>query len=99
MLCGMIIPFLFTAFLKLYRDPRDEIAWWSIFFASLGGVCLTTSSMTVVPAAVAAGICALMIKKRSWRLLPGAILCILPDMAVLCLYMAVKLHWITLYAK
>lgn len=99
MLCGMIIPFLLTAFLKLYGNHKDEMAWWSIFFVSLGGVCLTTSSMTLVPAAVAAGGLTLMLTKKNWKLIPRAILCVLPDILVLCLYMAVKLDWITLSAK
>ena len=82
MLEGLVIPFLFLLFVRLYRDPEDKMAWWGLFFTALGAVCLTTSSMTVVPAAVFAG---------------G--LAILPDMAVLALYLAVKLRIVILAAK
>lgn len=99
MLQGLVIPFLLTAFLRLYKDSKDEIGWWSIFFAALGAVCLTTSSMTLVPAAVLAGVLPVMVKRRTIRPILQAAICILPDIGVAVLYLAVRLHWITLMAK
>lgn len=98
MLHGLVIPLLFTAFLQLYQKKEDKEAYWRIFFASLGGICLTTSSMTVVPAAVAAGTLAAAVKNRSLKMVGKAFLCVLPDIAVLALYLLVQMGLVTLYA-
>ena len=99
MLEGLVIPFLFLLFVRLYRDPEDKMAWWGLFFTALGAVCLTTSSMTVVPAAVFAGILPTALKQKKIRPLFRGGLAILPDMAVLALYLAVKLRIVILAAK
>ena len=99
MLEGLVIPFLFLLFVRLYRDPEDKMAWWGLFFTALGAVCLTTSSMTVVPAAVFAGILPTALKQKKIRPLFRGVLAILPDVAVLALYLAVKLRIVTLAAK
>ena len=99
MLEGLVIPFLFLLFVRIYRDPEDHLAWWTLFFVSLGAVCLSTSSMTVVPAAVFAGILPTVLKKKKIRPMIRAFLTILPDVAVLMLYLAVKLRIVTLAAK
>ena len=99
MLEGLVIPFLFLLFVRIYREPEDHLAWWTLFFVSLGAVCLSTSSMTVVPAAVFAGILPTALKKKKIRPLIRAFLAILPDVAVLMLYLAVKLRIVTLVAK
>ena len=99
MLEGLVIPFLFLLFVRIYREPEDHLAWWTLFFVSLGAVCLRTSSMTVVPAAVFAGILPTALKKKKIRPLIRAFLAILPDVAVLMLYLAVKLKIVTLVAK
>lgn len=99
MLEGLVIPFLFLLFVRLYRDPEDKMAWWGLFFTALGAVCLTTSSMTVVPAAVFAGIFAYSAEtEENPAAVPGG-LAILPDMTVLALYLAVKLRIVILAAK
>ena len=99
MLEGLVIPFLFLLFVRLYRDPEDKMAWWGLFFTALGAVCLTTSSMTVVPSAVFAGILPTALKQKKIRPLFRGGLAILPDMAVLALYLAVKLRIVILAAK
>lgn len=99
MLEGLVIPFLFLLFVRLYRDPEDKMAWWGLFFTALGAVCLTTSSMTVVPAAVFAGILPTALKQKKIRPLFRGGLAILPDVAVLALYLAVKLRIVILAAK
>ena len=99
MLEGLVIPFLFLLFVRLYRDTEDKMAWWGLFFTALGAVCLTTSSMTVVPAAVFAGILPTALKQKKIRPLFRGVLAILPDMAVLALYLAVKLRIVILAAK
>ena len=99
MLQGLVIPFLFLLFVRIYRDAEDRLAWWGVFFVSLGAVCLTTSSMTVVPAAVFAGILPTALKKRKIRPLFRAFLAIVPDLLVMALYFAVKLKFVTLAAK
>ena len=99
MLEGLVIPFLFLLFVRICRDAEDRLAWWGVFFVSLGAVCLTTSSMTVVPAAVFAGILPTALKKRKIRPLFRALLAIVPDLLVMALYLAVKLKFVTLAAK
>ena len=76
MLEGLVIPFLFLLFVRIYRDPEDKMAWWGLFFVFLGAVCLTTSSMTVVPAAVFAGILPTALKQKKIRPLIRAFLAI-----------------------
>ena len=99
MLEGLVIPFLFLLFVRIYRDREDRLAWWSVFFVSLGAVCLTTSSMTVVPAAVFAGSLPTALKSKKLRPLFRAFLAILPDLLVMALYLAVRLKFVTLTAK
>ena len=98
-LSGLVIPFLFLSFFKLYAAQEDKLAWWSLFFTALGGICLSTSSMTVVPAGILAGVVALMILKKKWKPLIPAFFCVLPDVAVMVLYVGVKMHLFSLVAK
>lgn len=99
MLQGLVVPFLLLASLRLYENAGDRLAWWSIFFTSLGALCLTTSSMTLVPAAVLAGVLPVVVKNKRIRLVFPAFACILPDVAVMALYLTVRLGMIRLAAK
>jgi hypothetical protein len=99
LLYALSLPCLFLLFLELYRKPEERFFWWGIFAVSLGSVCLTTSSMTVIPAAVGAAVLAMMILKKTIRPLLPAMLGILPDLCLLAFYLAVKLHYLNLPAK
>ncbi len=99
MLYALALPCLFLLFLELYRNPKERLFWWSIFAVSLGTVCLTTSSMTVIPAAVGAATLVIMILKKTIRPLLPALFGILPDLCLLAFYLAVKINDLKLPAK
>lgn len=96
---GLALPWLLLIFLKLYRNERDRFWWFQIFAVSLGSVAISTSSMTLIPAAVLAGTVPLLFWRKRWSLCGHYAASVIPDILVLILYVSVNAGFLRLSAR
>lgn len=86
-LANVVIPFILYLGLCLFGRIDDKKSWFMLFCTGIAGVNISMSGMSILPVAISAVALLAIFVHRAWRYLKYYILCILPSVAVLAVYL------------
>ncbi len=89
---------LLYLFLKIYGHPWEKRNWIQLFLVSWGAMAVSASAMILVPTAILAYGCVVTIHERKWQPLLRSVLCTLPCVAALLLYLLSRMGYLKIYA-
>jgi len=84
---NVLIPCVLYLCEKLYEDPDDRQTWIMLFILGPAGVCISMSSLFLLPVAVGAGVLPVIAAKRKWNRIPQYFLVLLPCVLMLAVYL------------
>ena len=94
---SVIIPAVIYVAARLYQDYKNTALWWLLFLLCQSSCAISSSAMMVVPVEVGALILGLAVWKRDIRPLGKALLCMLPCLVIMALYVASAVGFLTIY--
>ena len=85
---NVILPGIIYIYIRLLDDTKKISNWLLLFLVCLGAPVLSSSSNMLLPAMIAVTIFPLAVIKRDWKVIPKSILCMLPCIALMLMYVA-----------
>ncbi len=87
LLANLIIPFLLYLFARIVKSEGKWQNWFLVFWTVLGSYCLVMSSFFILPLVTGSFYACYVVLGRRWRQLLSAVLCFVPCVAVLYIYL------------
>ncbi len=85
---NVVIPLIFWIYLKMQETDRYLRLWLFLLLVAAGAAALSNSANMLVPAAVGIFTVPLFIRKKDWRIIPGAFAAMLPGIVLMAVYVA-----------
>lgn len=85
---SVIVPAVIYLAIRLYQERRAGVLWALLFLICQSSCAISSSSMTLVPVEVGAFALGLTLIRRDWRPLAKGLLCTVPCLLLLLLYVA-----------
>lgn len=95
-LANVVLPFVLYLDLCLYDDIQNKRIWLMVFCAGIAGVDISMSALSIVPVAVTAVCISVIIARRAWRCLKYYIVCVLPSVGFIIVYLLVSRGYLVL---
>ncbi len=85
---SVIVPAVLYVAARLYQDYQNRAYWWLLFLLCQSGCAISSSAMTLLPVEVGAFALSLALIKRDVRPFAKGVLCMIPCLVILLLYVA-----------
>lgn len=96
-LANVIFPMVFYCAVRLYQDEKDRLLWFLLFMTSVSAITFTGSSI-ILSVALGAGILPVIAVKRNGRLLFPFLICLIPGLLYMLVYLLCRAQIIILNA-
>lgn len=83
---NIIIPFMFYLFARIVKEKGGKENWMLLFLTVTTSYCIVMSSMFILPLVLGSFYSSYILLGRRWRMLLPAIICFLPCVVVLGMY-------------
>ena len=94
---SVIVPAVIYMAFRLYRDDKNPALWRLLFLLCQSGCAISSSAMMLLPVEAGALALALALRKRDPRPVGKALLCMLPCLVIMALYVASARGLLTIY--
>lgn len=86
LLANVVLPGIFYIYMRLLEDVKDKRAWLLLFLVAIGSPVLSSSANMLVPAMIGVTILPLVVLRRDLTVIPKALVCMLPGIALTLIY-------------
>lgn len=87
LLANLIVPFLFYLFARIVKSEGRWQNWFLVLWTVMGSYCLVMSSFFILPLVTGSFYACYVVLGRRWGQLVSAVLCFVPCVAVLYIYL------------
>ena len=94
--CNIVLPFIGYMLVQLWKSPHQKSLWFLLFLSSAASVPVSMSSLLTVPLLIAGGTLVWLFHKN-WSALKNAILCLIPNLAFLSVYLLEHIGILTIH--
>lgn len=88
LLGNVVLPGVIYIYINMLEDSKKFTNWLWLFILCLGAPVLSSSSNMLVPAMIAVTLFPLAVIKKDWKVIPKSIICMLPCLALMLMYVA-----------
>lgn len=96
-LANVILPFVLYLGICLFENIGKKEIWLMLFCTGIAGADISMSGMSIIPVAVSAVCLSGIIYHRAWSRLKSYVLCILPSIGIILVYLLASRGYITLW--
>ncbi len=88
LLGNVVLPAILYIYIRMLKNKKNTAEWGFLFLICFGSTVLSSSSNMLVPAAMSVLMLPLAVFKRDFRVIPKYLVCILPCIVLLFVYVA-----------
>ena len=88
LLGNVVLPGILYLYIRMLGRKKNTAEWVLLFLVCFGSTVLSSSSNMLVPAAMSVLMIPLAVFKRDWKVIPKYLVCILPCLIMLVVYVA-----------
>lgn len=85
---NVVLPGVIYIYINMLEDTKKKSNWLLLFILCLGAPVLSSSSNMLLPAMIAVTLFPMAFIKKDWTVIPKSIVCMIPCVALLLMYVA-----------